>query len=125
MSSQVWTFAGVAVVALLTFLGTRYSSRSSEQVAKTTVEADAYTKALKIWTEGVERLEADVARLERSLSEARSDIRALTEDRAASESREAASESRGRHLEERVRVLEQTLIEQGIEVPPWHPTATL
>lgn len=116
MSSQVWTFAGVAVVAMLTFLGTRYSSRSSEQVAKTTVEADAYTKALKIWTEGVERLEADVARLERSLTEARSDIRALTEDRAASESRE-------RHLEERVRVLEQTLIEQDIEVPPWHTSS--
>lgn len=118
MSSQVWTFAGVAVVALLTFLGTRYSSRSSEQVAKTTVEADAYTKALKIWTEGVERLEADVARLEKSLQDARSDIRALTEDRAASDTRE-------RHLEERVRLLEQTLIEQDIEVPPWHPTTNL
>lgn len=116
MSSQVWTFAGVAVVALLTFLGTRYSSRSSEQVAKTTVEADAYTKALKIWTEGVERLEADVARLEKSLSEARTDIRALTEDRAASDQRE-------RHLEERVRLLEQTLIEQDIEVPPWHTSS--
>lgn len=116
MTGQVWTFAGIAVVAVLTFLGTRYSSRSSEQVAKTTVEADAYTKALKIWTEGVQRLEADVARLETSLTEARSEIRALTEGRAASESRE-------RQLEERVRVLEQTLIEQDIEVPPWHTSS--
>ncbi len=118
----MWTVIGLVVVGVFTFLGTRYSSRSSEKVAKTSVEADAYTKALKIWTEGVTRLESDVARLEKSLDDARTEIRALTTTSAAER---ALSEARERSLEERVRVLEQTLIEQDIEVPPWHPTTNL
>jgi chromosome segregation ATPase len=124
MNAQtIWGAVALIAVAAITYLGTRYTARSSEQVAETTarstVEADAYTKAMEIWKEALSQVKTELRELRDDLADtraeldrAREEIRGLKEGRRAADAREAS-------LEDRVRVLERILIEHNIEVPPW------
>lgn len=118
-ASTMWGSMGIIVAALLTYLGVRFSSRSSEKAAQHTVQADAYTKALTIWetsvaqlTKDVQRLSQDLETARRDLDAARAEIRGLVNNRQTWERREAL-------LEARVRRLEQELLAHGVTPPPW------
>lgn len=117
MSAEVWVYFGIATVALFTFLGTRVAAKSSEKVAAHSVENDAYTSALNIWTTLIDRLTADVLRLNVELVDARDEmksarleIRNLIEINTILNHREI-------ELDDRVQVLEATCIKLGISPP--------
>lgn len=113
MTTEMWYFLGIAATGVLTYLGVRFSSRASVQVAKETAESLVYSKAAALWEQSNEGLVADVKRLRVDLEEARAKIDGLV-------ARGEASELREYQLTERVRILERVLRDNQIEVPPWH-----
>lgn len=122
MDGTVWVSLAGVLGAVLTYLGIRYSGKSSVKVAETSASKDAYSEALEIWKTTVADLREQVGEipaLREQVERLNKTVSRMQAENATTRTRLQSASRREVKLEHRVRQLETFIQTNGWSAPPW------